>query len=148
VCSSDLRVAGLDVEFTLSASPFHHGGPVVGLGGTFGDGGGFRMRFGWEVAAPDWLLYSFNADTDFEERLVLAPVIEAATPSFLGIIPSASLGLGVPIRVVPIAHVGMRSQAAINFAYVGFVTSVDWYPGISSGDPDHLDVTLMGRLSL
>ena len=128
--------------------PIYHGGPLVGVGARAGAPAEFRMRFGYEFAAPDWLIHGLAVDTDFEERVVLTPMIDAASPSVLFILPSVGLGLGVPIRIVPEATVGMRFQGTLQWPIVGFVTSIDVYPGSHVAAHDRVEATLLGRVSL
>lgn len=137
----------LHLGFELPVNRFHPGGPVAGIGGTFGDAGGFRMRFGWELSAPDWLLYSATADTDFDEVLVVTPMVEAATPWIL-VIPSVGAGLGLPVRLRPEKAVGVRLQSNVAFGPAAWVTSFDLYPGLDSDRPDAKQVTMLFQLTL
>ncbi|MFW5740419.1 MAG: hypothetical protein ACOC1F_08640, partial [Myxococcota bacterium] len=140
-------LAALRVRFRTPVRTFHPGGPVAGIGGTFGDAGGFRMRFGWELSAPDWLLYSATMDTDFDDVVVVTPMIEAATPWML-IIPSLGAGLGVPVRVEPDREVGVRLQGTAAFGPAAWVTSFDYYPGVDADRPDDKQVTMLFQLTL
>jgi hypothetical protein len=141
----------LDVGFDVGArEPFWLGGAVVGLGGTVGAGGGqFWMRWGYEVAWPDWLLYSVDLDTDYSDRLVAALQLEAATPlPSLPIIPSLDVGVGLPIQVLPVARVGLRLLCGLSWGPVGFSATFDLYPGLDTGDPDFLQIGLLGLILL
>lgn len=137
----------LQVVFELPRARFHPGGPVAGIGGTFGDAGGFRMRLGWEISEPDWLLYSATADTNFDDVLVLTPMVEAATPWIL-IIPSVAFGLGMPVRVEPETEVGIRFQGTVAFGPAAWVTSYDLFPGVDSWRADSKQVTMLFQLTL
>ncbi len=137
------EVDTLEVELTLPRRVLHHGGPFAALGGTFGPAGGLRARLGYEVAAPAWFLWSVAAETDFQRLLQLAAVAEAATELVL-FIPSVSLGLGVPVRVLPEVQVGARAQLTLQWPYGGLVTSVDVFPGAR----DVVQVSLLARVSL
>lgn len=133
----------LEFVFTLPPSTVLHGGPFVAAGGTFGPGGGFRARLGYEGATPSWLIWSFSADTDFQRLLQLALVAEAATNAVL-VLPSLSAGAGAVVRVLPEAQPGVRAQVALQWPFFGVVTSVDFFPSAR----DVVQVSLLGRLSL
>lgn len=139
----------LELRFSLPGDRFEHGGPFVGLGGALGsmDKGEFRMRFGYEMAAPWWLVESLTVDTDFNQRLVLAANAEAALPHLLFVLPSLSVGAGLPVQVLPTPTVGMRFLAGVQFPFLGFSTSVDIFPGLSPQEGRY-QVALLGRLSL
>lgn len=134
----------LTMEIEPPTSSFRNGGPLLGIGGTLGTYKGVRGRIGYEVAAPSWLLYSLTADTDFRRRLILTPLVEAASPAVI-ILPSFGLGVGVPVQVAPDPRVGVRAQADLHFYPVGFVTSVDIYPRLGSL-PGFTEVSLLGQV--
>lgn len=138
--------AALEMEIEPPITAFRNGGPLIGIGGTTGDFKGVRGRIGYEVAAPDWLLYSATVDTDFRKRFIVTPMIEAASPAFL-ILPSFGLGVGAPIQVAPVKRVGARIQGDLHLYPVGFVTSVDIYPrfGASGG---FTEVSLLAQIGL
>jgi len=143
-------VKQLALRLTFPFVRMYHGGPVVGLGGDVIEDAGFRLRVGYEFSGPPWLVYSLSADSDLKRRLVVAPAVEAATrASMFALIPSFSGGLGVPIRVVPEATVGIRGQLGLQFPAFGFAAALDVYPALwADEDPDRIDLTLMGRVSL
>ena len=138
----------LTMRFGVPGTTLSLGGPLVGIGGTTGDQGGFRMRFGYEVAAPEWLLYSVSADTDFGDLLKAAPTIEVASSQVL-ILPSFGIGVGAPVLILPEVQVGARVQGTMQFGPVGFVTSLDAFPGLS-GDREvgRWQLTLLGQIAL
>ncbi len=139
----------LELGFAVpAAEPFWLGGPVLGLGGTVGPGGGsFWMRWGYEVAWPDWLLYSINVDTDYSDRAVLALQIEAASPlPSLPIVPSFDVGVGLPIQLLPDVQVGVRLLCGFSWGPIGFNATFDFYPGLEDGDPDFVQIGLMGLI--
>lgn len=149
----DMKTIGnaLELRISLPGAVAEHGGPFVGAGGVVGtsDARGFRARFGYEIAAPSWLIESLTVDTDFQRRVVVSPNIEAATPhiTMIPILPSFSAGVGVPIQIIPKATVGARLQAGVQIWPVGFVTAIDIFPGLSSAE-GKLQGSLMGRFSL
>lgn len=136
------QVDTLELDLQLPRRTLRHGGPFVALGGALGPSGGLRARLGYEVAAPEWLLWSVTGETDFSRLLQFAAVAEAATELLL-IIPSVSVGLGVPVRVLPERQVGARAQVSLQWPYVGFVASLDVFPFAA----DVLQVSLLGRAS-
>ena len=106
------------------------------------------MRFGYEVAAPEWLLYSVSADTDFGDLLKVAPTIEVASSQVL-ILPSFGIGVGAPVLILPEVQVGARVQGTMQFGPVGFVTSLDAFPGLSGDrEVDRWQLTLLGQIAL
>ena len=119
--------------------PVYHGGPVLGAGATLGDG--FRGRLGYEAGISDWLVVSALVDSDLDESVVIAPVLEAATPYFL-FLPSVGAGVGVPIRVQPDTAAGVRGQLTVTWG-VGASLSVDYYPS-----DDDWQTTLMAQIGL
>ena len=138
----------LAVTFRTPERVFFQGGPQFALGATVGEGGGeFWMRWTYEVAAPEWLFYSLNMDTNFDDRLVFAPAVVLATPGLV-ILPSFDAGIGLPIQVMPRTEVGIRLQCGFTWGPVGFVSSFDIYPGLDTGDPDWVQIALMGVLTI
>jgi hypothetical protein len=141
----------LELFVSLPGAQVEHGGPFIGVGGVVNasNAKGFRMRFGYEIAAPSWAVHSITADTDFDRRLVIAPNVEAALPhvTLIPILPSLSLGVGVPVQIMPIATVGARVLGTVQLWAIGFVTSIDIFPGLSP-DEGLYQVTLLARGSL
>jgi hypothetical protein len=136
--ASDLRI-----EVDTGDSGFRNGGPLIGIGGTIGPTRAVRGRLGYEVAGPEWLLYSLTVDTDFRRRAIVTLLIEAASPAVL-IVPSAGFGVGVPIQIVPDARPGVRLQGDLHFYPIGFVTSVDVYPRLGAL-PTLAEVSLLAQ---
>jgi hypothetical protein len=129
IASADANTLHLAFERSRG---LHPGGPLFGIGGAFGESGGFRLRGGWEIAAPSWLFWSVTAETDASELFAVTPLLEAATDQIL-IIPSLGFGLGVPIRIEPETAVGARAQATLGVYKLGVVGSLDWFPEARSG---------------
>lgn len=140
------EAASLTLRANVPASTFGFGGPLVGVGAAMRDPVSFRARFGYEVSSPGWLLHSLNLDTDFRSLLVLAPTVEVVSPQLL-IIPWVSLGVGLPVRVNPSTDVGVRLQFGLGFLPVGFVISIDYFPGLPDGHADRLRTTLYAQVS-
>jgi hypothetical protein len=125
-----------------------HGGPYLGLGGTFDRG--FRGRLGYEVGIDELVLVSVAVDSDFTDSVVLAALVEIATPSFV-VPPSLSAGVGFVQRFrlvvtpagVPPTSSGLRLEAGAVFAVVGIVASFDYFP-----DDGAFTISLLGRVSI
>jgi hypothetical protein len=122
----------LSLGFGLPAPFVQLGGGTLALGGGMGDGGGLRAQLGWEVAAPNWVLYGVAVGSNLRDDLVVIPSIELASPMIL-VVPSFGIGVGVPVRLVPERAVGVRGQASAYFGPVGLVVTHDEYPGQSVG---------------
>jgi hypothetical protein len=133
--------ARLIADLTLPASPFAHGGPLVGFG-SVDDLNTFGMRFGYEFAAPRDVIWGLDADTDFEDYWVLAPRALVATPFFFG--PSIGLGLGVPVMLSPETTVGGRLELVMGLGPLSFIGDLDVFPG---SDGEVVRWTLLGGLS-
>lgn len=140
------NVAELRVGLHMPQFPIRNGGVILGLGGTLGDDGGFRMRLGWEVAAPSWLLYQVSAETDARGRWNVTPLVLAASNALL-IIPSFGFGLGMPIQVRPDTRLGVRIQLEAQILPIGFVASCDLWPKTSTS-PSYTQWTLLGQIAL
>ena len=130
----------------LPGQALHHGGLLLGIGGDVSAGGGLRLRLAYELAAPRWLFYGLALDTDFERLALLTPLVEVASQGLMAVIPSAGLGLGLPIRLAPERQVGLRAQITLQWPLLGFVTSFDVFPGFNASDPRFFAATLLFQL--
>ncbi len=137
---------GMHTTLRVPQFPVRNGGALLGLGGAFGDTGGFRLRLGWEIAAPSWLLYQVSAETNLRGAWTVTPLVLAASTPIV-IIPSFGLGLGLPIVVRPETRVGVRLQLEAQILPVGFVASCDFWPA-KSGAPGYTQWTLLGQIAL
>ncbi|MEW5737614.1 MAG: hypothetical protein AB1938_01745 [Myxococcota bacterium] len=122
----------LKVAFELPPRRFFNGGVLLGVGGVFDSGARLRLRAGYQVAAPHWWLYSLVGETDARSEVLVVPSIEVATPSLLVVIPSAALGLGVPVRLAPDVRAGLRVQGSLHWPYVGVALALDLFPGAAA----------------
>jgi hypothetical protein len=124
------RPAGgeLTLSFTRPAPRFFRGGPILAIAGSTGDQSGCRLRGGWEVAAPEWLLFSAAAEWGWKDRLYVVPMVKAASRMIL-FIPSFGVGLGLPVQLLPERRTGVRLELDAMLGPLGFVASFDWYPG-------------------
>lgn len=120
------------VSFDDVGEPFHWGGPMVGVGVGFRGDGSFRMRFEYEAAVNDWILPGISLDADTVSGWVLAPRVEIASPIAL-ILPSFSVGIGLPIKLEPDPDAGVRFLVGGSFGPIGLIASFDLYPR-SEGD--------------
>jgi hypothetical protein len=147
-----LTIAGgevdeLNLAIELPPRLLWNGGVLAGIGGNLDDSGGLRARFGYEIAAPEWLLISLSVDTNFRDDLVLTPTIEAATPSVL-ILPSLGLGVGMPVRLVEDRRVGVRVQLTVHWPILGWVTCFDIFPGQGFSEPRRFQVSMLAQIGL
>lgn len=139
----DLRLPTKELrDITLRRRELLHG-PFAAVGVGFGPRLGVRLRGGWEVAAPDFMLYSVAVEGDAREEMFVVPMIEIASPAFLGIVPSGGLGVGVPTMVLPDARPGFRAHASLSWPFVGLAGNVDVYPAFAGSE-----LTLRGSLML
>lgn len=136
----------LFLAFHRPASVFNRGGPLLAFGARVGPNASPRLRAGWQVAAPDYILYSLTAETDFGQQVVVSPMVQAASPHMI-FIPSFGLGLGVPVQVSPRARLGMRGIVDAHFVSFGLVTTVDHYPADET-DPALTQVSVMFQVGL
>ncbi|HVH99149.1 MAG TPA: hypothetical protein VM869_10575 [Enhygromyxa sp.] len=111
----------------LANRPFAHG-PFAAAGVGFGPQIRARLRAGYEVAAPPFMLYSLAVEGDAVEELMLIPAVEVASFSMTGVIPSGGLGVGVPVMLLPEPLVGFRLQWGAVWPFVGLLGSFDVYP--------------------
>ncbi len=111
-----------------------HGGPYLGIGARL-DAEGFRARFGYEAAAPWWVIWSASAETNFDGTTTLVPLGEVASPDVMVVVPSVGLGAGVPVQFRSGARtrVGVRMQLTVSFPVLSIVLPVDVFPGADSG---------------
>ena len=124
------------------------GGPMAAIGGRL-DQKEFRLRAGFELTRPaEWAVYSVTVDSNLKNYLTPAVMIEGATPSVFFIIPSLSLGVGMPVRFEKgePTRVGIRTQLGLQTALLGLVFPVDIYPARGPAG-DHVDLSLLGRIS-
>ncbi|MCB9727858.1 MAG: hypothetical protein H6746_05140 [Deltaproteobacteria bacterium] len=133
------------VELRRPAAPLHFGGPMVGLGATTGDDGRFTLRLGVEAGASSWALMSLAFDSDFHGRNVLAPQLEASTPTLVFVPMSFVAGVGLPVQLGEDSRVGARFNVGVHFLALGLVTSFDLWPGRAG---DQADVTVMALFTL
>ena len=122
------------------------GGPLLGIGGRI-DARELRVRAGYELATPDWVVYSAAVETSFHGRTTLVPLVEVASPDIAIVIPSLGLGAGVPVqlRSNESTLVGVRAQFTMSFPVLSLVVPFDWFPGASGGDVTQ--ISMMGQAS-
>ena len=118
------------------ATPIYHGGPIVGVGGTFGEG--LRLRLGYEAGIGSWLVGSLYGETNADDEVVVAPVMEAVADAVF-VLPSVGAGIGVPLRVAPDTRAGIRGQVTIMWGF-GASFALDYYP-----TDEALEASLLGQ---
>lgn len=141
----------LPVRLTPPRRRWFHGGPFFGAGAAFSfgavSGTSFRARLGYEIAAPEFLFISLALETDFVRYHTVVPVVHVASEGLLTFIPSASLGVGVPIDLAPSARAGVRLQVTVHWPFFGVVFAADGLLGAPIGPPQ-LRFSLMGQVGL
>jgi hypothetical protein len=119
----------LPFEVTIPRPRLLNGGPILGAGGAFGAAAGLRLRAGYEVAGPSWLLYGLALETNVRDLVSGALVVQAASPGFLLVIPSLALGAGPVVEHRPAqTAAGVRLETALSFPVVSAVLHVDLFP--------------------
>lgn len=123
-------------------------GALVAIGGNVDDSTGVRLRAGVEAVIRQSWLASLSAEVELadETGLVLVPLVANSSPWVL-VIPSFSIGLGVPVRLLPEVEVGGRFQLDAHLGPVGIVLAMDYYPAMDD-DPRRFQVILLGQVSL
>ncbi|MEM6992983.1 MAG: hypothetical protein AAF721_20875 [Myxococcota bacterium] len=128
-----LRTAGTfsDVDvavFVERERGFVRGGPFVGVGGGWGSDRALRLRAGWELAAPQWVVYALAAESDTTDLRIVPTVQVMSGHGSFPLLPAAAFGLGLPTQVFPRRRVGARAQVDLSWYVVSFVAALDWYP--------------------
>jgi hypothetical protein len=138
-------VSHLDIAFEMPESSFVTGGPLAAIGVTL-DEGDARLRVGYEIGAPPFLVHSLALESDLDERIGAVLMTEAATPNLLFMIPSLAVGLGLPVqaRRGDGVRVGARLSIGVSFPFVTVVVPFDLYPGAN----DAFQVALLAQVSL
>ncbi len=111
------------------------GGPIAAVG--LGMGQGNRravVRAGYEIGSAPFLIHSAVVESDFADVSVV-PATEVATANVALIVPSVSLGVGLPVRVFPRPRVGIRTQAALSWPVFSLVGTFDVFVGPNGDTP-------------
>lgn len=138
----------LDDRFEL------RGGLFAAIGGHVDDASGLRLRFGGELSWQASRLLSLAVElerggdgaAEEDTGIVIVPAVALASPMVI-IIPSLSIGAGVPVRVSPQVDVGGRIQLDMHFGPVGYFVAFDFYPGMDAS-PRRFEVPMMFQVSL
>jgi hypothetical protein len=135
------------IEMLHPRSPLLNGGPFIGAGYAFSSDSGLRVRVGYEIAAPAWVLESIALESDLRRRLTVIPAVEAITrwqalsPYIFG------AGVGIPVGIRPEARLGARAQLSASFWLVTLRGSVDVLPAFAPGLPVLVEGTLGAQIS-
>ncbi len=120
-----------DQEIAVSLSrrnKFARGGPFVAVGGGWGTQRPLRLRAGYELGAPRWLVHSIAVESDTSDARIV-PAVEALTGhAWFPWLPAAGIGVGVPVDVYPRPRVGLRGQVALSWYVVTFLATADYFP--------------------
>jgi hypothetical protein len=136
------------IEFGQSREyPLDHGGPYIGLGGTFGEFATFVGRAGYEVAfSPEsWeIILSLAGDVHGNGSVSFAPAFELASNWM--VVSSLSLGAGGVFLVAPTREAGVRVLGGAQFPFLGVLVSADLWPARTE-DARKSEVALLLRAS-
>ena len=114
--------------FLARPNAFARGGPFVAVGGGWGTRHPLRLRAGYELGAPRWLVHSLAVETDTSD-VRLVPAMQAMSGhAFFPLLPAGAIGVGVPIDIHPRPRVGMRAQIDLSWYVVTFVAAADYFP--------------------
>jgi hypothetical protein len=131
---------GIELARGSRGDILRHGGPFLALGATIDRG--FRGRIAYEMGIGEWVLVSVALDSDLRSQVIVTPEVEVASWGVV-IVPSLSLGVGLPIQVAPAVEVGLRLETSATFHALGFVASFDYWPGQGLWE-----VSLLGRIGM
>ncbi len=134
--------------FQLPQPRMLHGGPFALAGIAGGAGGALRLRAGWEIAAPRWLILAVAADTDASSSATLAATAEATSRAWIGFPSTSSAGGGVIVAVAPEIRPGVRGQLSIAAGRVRLVVSGDVLAPVASGQSLAASVGVLAGVSL
>ncbi len=142
------RESDLQISLWVPPGPRIHPGFLLGIGGHVDNATGLRLRGGVEVGfLHHWLAsLAIELETAGANGVVLVPALAVGSPWVL-IIPSVSVGVGLPVRVAPDTDAGVRVQVDAHLGPVGLFTAFDYYPWMSA-DPRRFEVAMMAQLSL
>jgi hypothetical protein len=137
----------LRFRLAYKAFPIINGGPLVGIGPRIAREE-LRVRAGYEISGPEFLIYGIAAESNFDTYFTGVATIEAATPNLIFIFPSLALGLGVPVQVrhAEPTRVGGRLEFTASFPVLSFVFPVDFYP-VANSSGSHWEGAFLTQLS-
>jgi len=137
----------LTYSFVIPEGLFVNGGPIAGVGAEL-DEAGPRFRAGYEIGVKDWMIGSLAYESFVDLRranYTFVAAVEAASPNVIFIIPSFSLGLGLPVQLHSegAPSVGARGFVGLSFPLLSLFVPIDVY----FDDPGHPRAAFMGQLS-
>jgi hypothetical protein len=119
--------------FLERRNPIARGGPFAAIGGGWGTTRPLRLRAGYELGAPRWLVHSIAIETDTSDVRVVPAIQALSGHAWFPLLPAAGIGLGVPIDIYPRPRVGMRAQIDLSWYVVTFVAAADYFPAQGPG---------------
>jgi hypothetical protein len=125
-----------------------HGGPFVAAGLMGGHGGLPRLRAGWEIAAPRWLVLALAADTDLSRGVTLAVTAESITRAWIGTMGTSTVGGGPIVAVAPDVRPGGRAQLSFGAGRARLVVSADVLAPVAAGQSIALSAGALVGFSL
>lgn len=104
-------------------------GPVVAVGARIRNKDARPwLRGGWEFSVVPRLLHTLAVESDLRGFTVV-PSTEIGTGGWY-LLPAVSVGVGVPVRVLPHVRPGARLWGGLNFPFVGVVGGYDVFPAM------------------
>lgn len=135
--SAPSGIPRIDVELRAPqggppVGPLAHGGPAITLGARLplpSGSGRFLFGVGYGLGLVDYLVVSAWLETDFDDHVSEALLIEAAAPGYLFIFPSVSAGVGLVARQLGVqgSDAGVRIRMSATYFAAGFVADFDYW---------------------
>lgn len=109
------------------------GGPIVAVGVARRSGAAEpKLRAGWELGILRRFIATVAVESDARRHLEVVPSAELTParrwPPEWWLIPMPSLGIGVPVELVPRTRVGIRGQLGLHWPWLALVGFVDGHP--------------------
>ncbi|HWO25558.1 MAG TPA: hypothetical protein VNO30_42755 [Kofleriaceae bacterium] len=134
--------------FRLPEPRVLHGGPFVLAGLAGGAGGLVRLRAGWEIAAPRWLILALAADTDVTASAALAVTAESTTRAWIGFPLTSGIGGGPIAALAPEVRPGGRAQASFAWKRARLVLFADVLAPVADDQAIAISAGVLAGVSL
>jgi hypothetical protein len=134
--------------FRLPEPRVLHGGPFALAGLAGGAGGLVRLRAGWEIAAPRWLILALAADTDASSSATLAATAEATTRAWIGYPLTAGIGGGPLAALAPELRPGGRAQFSIAWGRARVMAFADVLAPVADDQTIAISAGVLAGISL